>query len=215
MGEHRADLVVRGKALIDGTGAPAVAPGLVAIAGKSILYGGSAVRAPSFEGARTVDLPDCTLLPGLIDMHVHPTHYWLDGDSFTYTGDEEGCILYSDASLALAAAWKLRQALETGVTTARDTGSVNCVMFNVRRAIALGRIPAPGPAWAGGSSCPRPGSVTSCPASSTRPMAPSTSAGPCARRSPTVWTIKLANNGADLTQEELNAAVDEAHRQSG
>ena len=59
--------------LIDGTGAKPVSSGLVAIAGKRIIYAGSTAEAPELPNALVIDLPEATLLPGLIDMHAHPS----------------------------------------------------------------------------------------------------------------------------------------------
>ncbi len=214
MSEIHADLVIRAQALIDGTGAAPVAPGLVAVAGKKIVYAGSALQAPPFPAARAVDLPECTLLPGLIDMHVHPTYYWEEPDSFTYTYDEEASVLYSPVAIALAAAKKLREALEVGVTTARDTGSVEEIMFDVRRAIAKGQIPGPRMYVAGRLIVPANGHCHFLPGFTNQANGPYDFRRAVREEiSRGADLIKLANNGTDLTQEELDAAVDEAHRQ--
>ncbi len=73
MAQENINLVIRCKNLIDGTGAEPVSSGLVAIAGKRIIYAGSTAEAPEFANALVIDLHEATLLPGLIDMHTHPT----------------------------------------------------------------------------------------------------------------------------------------------
>ena len=75
MAEPNVNLVIRGKMLIDGRGGAPVFNGLVAIAGKKVVYAGKAEEAPPFDPqVKMLDLPEACLLPGLIDMHVHPTY---------------------------------------------------------------------------------------------------------------------------------------------
>jgi imidazolonepropionase-like amidohydrolase len=76
MPQGNVTLVIRGKTLIDGTGAEPVSSCLVAVAGKKIVYAGPAAGAPEFPGARVIDLPEATLLPGLIDIHAHLSYYF-------------------------------------------------------------------------------------------------------------------------------------------
>ena len=210
MAEPNVSLVIRGRALIDGRGGPPIGNGLVAVAGTRIVYAGPAIE---FAGARTLDLPQATLLPGLIDMHVHPTYYWEEPDSATYTYEPEEALVYSPVTIALVAARKLRQALLGGVTTARDTGAVNGIMFDVKRAVERGHIPGPRLYVAGRLIVPTGGHVHYLPGLANQ------ADGPYGFRRAVreeiragADLIKVANNGADLTQEELNAAVDEAHR---
>ncbi|MGC8873355.1 MAG: amidohydrolase family protein, partial [Chloroflexia bacterium] len=137
-------LLVRARALIDGLGRPPVSPGAVAVAGKRIVYAGPAAGAPVPPAeARVIEYPEGCLLPGLIDMHVHPTYYWEEPDSATYTYEPENALVYSPVMIALVAAQRLREALWAGITTVRDTGSVDQIMFDVKRAIERGRIPGP------------------------------------------------------------------------
>jgi len=77
-----------------------------------------------------------TLLPGLIDGHVH------------YTFDpEEGDLAVigrrTDAEIVLAAAGHAARALRAGVTSARGAGSIRGLELALRDAIAAGRVPGP------------------------------------------------------------------------
>ena len=216
MSETEVNLVIRGGMLIDGLGGPPVSTGLVAIAGTRIAFAGPAHEAPPSlwsTAARTIDLPDACLLPGLIDMHVHATYYWEEPDSAAYTYEPEEALVYSDVMIGLLAAANLRQALLAGVTTARDTGSVNRVIFDVKRAVDKGLMPGPKLYTAGRLIVSTGGHVHYLPGLANQADGPD-GFRRAVREELRAGAdfIKLANNSADLTQEELNAAVDEAHR---
>jgi imidazolonepropionase-like amidohydrolase len=141
--EH-VNLVIRANMLIDGLGGTQVSQGLVAIAGYKIVYVGTASHAPMFPpDAQVLDLPDACLMPGLMDMHSHPTFYWEEPDLATYTDDIEGVTSYPPAMITLLAVSNLHKALMFGVTILRDTGSVDDIMFNIRRGVKKGPVPSP------------------------------------------------------------------------
>jgi len=210
---EKVEVVLRAKSLIDGSGGPPVSPGLVAIAGDEIVYAGPENEAPALPDVETKDLPTSCLLPGLIDMHVHPTYYWEEPDSAVYTYDPEESLVYSDVMISLLAAANLREALLAGVTTARDTGSVHGIMFDVKRAVTKGLIPGPKLFVAGRLVVPTGGHVHYLPGLANE------ADGPYGFRRAVreeirggADYIKLANRGTDMTRDELQAAVDEAHR---
>ena len=212
--EPNVNLMIRAPLLIDGLGGPPVSQGILAIAGDKITYAGAAADAPEFPGAQLLDLPEACLLPGLIDMHVHPTYFWEELDSAAYTYEPEGALVYSPVMIAMLAASNLYQALMSGVTTARDTGSINDIMVDVKRAVQKGLVPGPKLYMAGRLIVPTGGHVHYLPGLANQ------ADGPYGFRSAVRQEIragadfiKLANNHQDFTQEELNAAVDEAHRQ--
>src|SRR5438270_13412796 len=60
--------------VIDGTGGEPLRGGAVVVEDRRIQWVGSAAQAPSFEEARTIDGAGHTLLPGLINSHVHLCH---------------------------------------------------------------------------------------------------------------------------------------------
>ena len=90
------------------------------------------------EGARVVELDyeDKTVLPGLIDCHVH-----LIGIGDGRMGDELTTL--PDEVLTLQAARNARAHLYSGVTTVRDCGAKNRTTFMLRQAVEMGITPAP------------------------------------------------------------------------
>ncbi|KTG08469.1 amidohydrolase [Haloprofundus marisrubri] len=81
-----------------------------------------------------VSLPGRTVLPGLVDAHVH----------FSLSGERsvEDVVGMSDAELALVEARNARETLESGVTAVRVMGARD-VDPAVKRAVEQGDIPGP------------------------------------------------------------------------
>jgi len=77
-----------------------------------------APRGPLPPGARLVDLGDRTVLPGLIDAHVHPTWYFNRQGRLHTRGDGDG-----PAQLLLAAASNAKATLRAGFTTVQSLGA--------------------------------------------------------------------------------------------
>ncbi len=96
--------------------------------------------APSSElkagaGDAAIDLPDATLLPGLIDMHTHLT---FDLNSLGYQG-----LGISTAREALHGARNARRTLEAGFTTVRNVGAKDYADIALRDAINDGDVIGP------------------------------------------------------------------------
>jgi imidazolonepropionase-like amidohydrolase len=138
--------IVTAARLWDGTDERAVPGGAVLIAGDRVVATGQRAELVARGGpdAVTLDFPDATIMPGLIDAHVH----------LIWTGDGMANDVYTkaatDAELLLTAAKNARTALRSGVTTLRDVGSRGRVAIDLRDAIARGdaigpRIVAAGP----------------------------------------------------------------------
>lgn len=86
-------------------------------------------------GARRIELPGLTLLPGLIDMHVHLTS---DPTLKGYRGLEVTDNYWTVVGVANA-----RRTLEAGFTTVRNVGSSNFDDVALKQAIERGVIPGP------------------------------------------------------------------------
>ena len=80
--------------------------------------------------------PDATILPGLVDTHVH-INWFGDGRP----GDE--IEQYPTDLLLLQSAQNIEKHLKSGVTTIRDCGSKHKTAFFIKDAVRLGIIPGP------------------------------------------------------------------------
>ena len=90
---------------------------------------------PAPAGARLIDLSSRTVLPGLIDMHVH-----LSGDP---SGEFWREAVESDEWWTLIGAKNARITASAGFTTVRDLGSPPLVGFALARATQQGIIAGP------------------------------------------------------------------------
>lgn len=127
--------------LFDGTGAPAVDKAFIQIEdGRIVAVGKQSELGSAASGA--TDLGDATLLPGLINMHTHITCSALPSclhDAMTDSYEVK----------MMRAIENSRKSLLSGVTTIRDCGTLNSIVFAVREASKEGLITAPH-VWASG-----------------------------------------------------------------
>jgi imidazolonepropionase-like amidohydrolase len=130
--------LIRAARIIDGTGAAPLERGAVLLEGDAIVAVGTEESVVAPEGAQVqeFDYPDKTLLPGLVDCHVH-----LIGLADGRKGDELAPL--PDEVLTLQAARNARAHLYSGVTTVRDCGAKNRTTFMLREAVRMGITPAP------------------------------------------------------------------------
>ena len=108
-------------------------PLLVITDGRIVSVGKAGDAAP--QGAERVDLPGVTLLPGLIDMHVHLTSSPLFGG---YTG-----LQFTDSFWPVISTLHAKVTLEAGFTSVRNVGSENYDDVGLKQAIDAGFIPGP------------------------------------------------------------------------
>ena len=110
-------------------------PGEALVEGERIVEVGASVKRPN--NAQVIDLGDTTLLPGLIDAHVH---------LFLHPGDEElQTVQESVAQRTITATLAARDDLMAGFTAERDMGTEGAGAADtaVRDAINQGLIPGP------------------------------------------------------------------------
>ncbi|RSK50219.1 metal-dependent hydrolase family protein [Hymenobacter rigui] len=108
--------------------------------GNRIKAVGPAAQLQAPTGARTLELPGLTLLPGLIEGHSHLLLH-----PYNETPWNDQVLLESEALRVARATVHARQTLEAGFTTARDLGTEGAGYADVglKQAIDQGLIPGP------------------------------------------------------------------------
>jgi imidazolonepropionase-like amidohydrolase len=198
---------IRAAYLFDGVSSTLVADPLLLLDGARIVAVDHGVTPPS--DAELVDLAGATLLPGLVDTHVHL--------AFDASTDVVGALLgRSDAEVRTAMATAARTAVAGGVTTVRDLGDRDYLSLDLRGVAGLPTVVAAGPpVTTPGGHCHYLGGVTQ----------PGEDAMRRAVREHVeqgVDVIKIMASGgtltpgtrqecAQFTPDELRVAVDEAH----
>jgi imidazolonepropionase-like amidohydrolase len=129
-------LAIVGGRLIDGFGGPPLENAVILIAGTRISAVGPEGTLAVPSGVRTLDANGRTVLPGLMDMHVH---LMILGHADYEHWDRVYPARWRDEIMPIAA----RQLLMAGVTTARDVGAPLAEILTVRDRIARGEIPGP------------------------------------------------------------------------
>src|SRR3984893_4674288 len=130
-------IVVKAARLFDGKGNALITPGIVVVEDGKIVAAGSSAQIPA--GAEVIDLGDATLLPGFIDAHTHVT--MMNSDDWKQR--ELDKLQKSIAESALDASVNARTTLLAGFTTVRDVGSRDYLDVGLRNAIRNGKVPGP------------------------------------------------------------------------
>jgi len=220
---------IKGKLLLDGTGGEPVPDPVILVDGDSIVAAGPAAEVPVDPEAQVIDLSDKTLLPGLMDAHIH-----LMG--LTSMEDLAELIRTPPPLAALRTVSDARKLLEAGFTSVRTVGGP--VAIYLKQAIEEGvlsgpRIMASGRSFiqtsGGGDPWDIPLELMQLAASLGRGLA-ETVDGPVECRKGVrrrlregADLIKILTTGAvfskenpptrvGFTQPEIDALVDESHR---
>ena len=179
-------MILRAKYLITGDGRTCLQDQAVYLdkEGKIGWIGDAAEAAGRYPEEMVKDYGEATILPGLFDMHVHFGYYYSQPDLDNY----------DDYMVAYYALEQAKQSLRLGITTVRD---LSCPP-NLMKQLRLG-----GHGHQDGvEEADSPWGVR---AAIRRQL-----------RAGADWVKILTSNRGDIpefTQEELDAAVDEAHRQ--
>jgi imidazolonepropionase-like amidohydrolase len=221
-------IVVKAARLFDGKSEALVQPAVVLVTDSRITEAGPNVQTPA--GAEVIDLGDATLLPGFMDAHTH-----LRGQrSASSANDRVSGIETTVPEATLYASTLARKTLMAGFTTVRDLGSNDFIDVGLRNAINRGFTPGPrmlvavrGIGTTGGHCDSTNGFRFGLLDPRNEP--PSVANGPDGIRAAVRWAIKYGadviktcasggvlslNDDVDspqLTQDELNALVDQAH----
>jgi imidazolonepropionase-like amidohydrolase len=130
-------VVLKAARLFDGKSNGLVTPGIVVVTDGKIVATGANVSAP--PGAEVIDLGDATLLPGFIDAHTHETMM----NSNDWKQRELDGLQKTIAEQTLDAIANVRVTLMAGFTTVRDVGSHDFIDVGMRNAIRNGKVPGP------------------------------------------------------------------------
>jgi imidazolonepropionase-like amidohydrolase len=128
-------VVLHAARMLDVAGGSVVSPGEVLVEGDRIVAAGTHVDRPA--GADVIDLGNRTLMPGLIDAHVH---------LFLHPGAEDlQTVQESVPQRTILAEIAARQDLLAGFTAERDMGTegAGSAATAIRNAIDAGLIPGP------------------------------------------------------------------------
>ena len=130
--------LLTGARLLDGRGGPPIERGAILLEGEKVRAVGTheAVKPPEGAKVDVREYPGMTIMPGLIDCHVHLVSL---GDG--RAGDDLNEL--PDEILTLQAARNSRNHLYSGVTTVRDCGAKNRTTFLLREAMEMGITTGP------------------------------------------------------------------------
>ncbi len=195
---------------------------VVIISGDRVAAAGPAATTPTPTGARRIELGAATLLPGLIDVHVH----------MTSNASDEGLngLVKTTAREAVDGVANARKTLEAGFTTVRNVGAGGFSDVALRDAINEGEIEGPRMLVSG----PPLGATGGHADDNLLPfdyhhLSEGAADGPWALRAKVRQNVKYGADlikfmatggvlshgdsvdGQQLSQDEMNAVVEEAH----
>ncbi len=134
--DGKRETLVRGGLVIDGTGSPPIEKGVILIEGQRIIGVGKEGEVRKKTDTRVLNCSDQTLLPGLIDCHNHLS---LDPtlENYLYRMND------SIPELTLRAMATMAVDLQSGVTTSRCLGDKGFLDIECKKAVNSGLVPGP------------------------------------------------------------------------
>ncbi|MGQ9543752.1 MAG: amidohydrolase family protein [Candidatus Bathyarchaeia archaeon] len=131
------NIIFKDGTIIDGTGRAPI-KGSIIIEGSRIKSVGEDAQVPEGENVEIIDISGKTILPGLIDTHIH---IYRNGEP---QGSSELALRQNAIYAAVKAVPHLKRTLEMGITTARDGGcGYGWMEVALKRAINNGFIQGP------------------------------------------------------------------------
>jgi imidazolonepropionase-like amidohydrolase len=132
-------LILTADRLFDGTGAATLIRPTLRVSGERVESVERGLLPPAGCSGERLDFPGCTILPGLIDTHVHLIFSALDTNEaiIEQVGHE------SDEQLLARGLANARAALHAGLTTVRDCGGKGRIIQQLRDLIRTGQAEGP------------------------------------------------------------------------
>lgn len=130
-----ADTLIHAGRLIDGESDRPVTERTIRVDGETIVGIERGYASPGADDT-VIDLRDRTVLPGLMDMHVHLTGEYSPRSNLNR-------FILNEADLAFDAAKYAKRTLEAGFTVVRNVGDSFNVTVALRKAIEDGDVPGP------------------------------------------------------------------------
>ena len=145
-------LVLKADHLIDSTGADPISNAALVIENGRIsqITTQDKLHIGENEEAKIIAVDDGTIMAGFIEMHSH-IHCSAQEDAYTHITTE------SNETFLMRGVQAVRAAVGSGVTTMRDLGARNEVVFPLKQAIEDGIIPGPRMMVAGTPKRPQEG----------------------------------------------------------
>jgi imidazolonepropionase-like amidohydrolase len=198
--------VLKGGRIIDGTGKSAFL-GHIVLKRNKIKKILPASETKWSSKAIIIDCTQKTIIPGLIDLHVHLT-YPSNNSDITNSQDIADCTL--------RALDRMKLYLESGITTVRDVGSVGTIPFRLKEWSSNNRIQGPR-IFAAGSFITATGGHAAEDLNIHSPLRN----GVIEQDGPDQWRTAVREQfkkgadfiktGSHFSKEEIRAAIDEAH----
>jgi imidazolonepropionase-like amidohydrolase len=132
-------LILTADRLVDGTGAATLIRPTLRVSGERVESVERGLLPPAGCSGERLDFPGCTIMPGLIDTHVHLIFSALDTNEaiIEQVGRE------SDEQLLARGLANARAALHAGLTTVRDCGGKGRIIQRLRDRIRAGQAEGP------------------------------------------------------------------------